>query len=227
MTSSSGTDPPAAGLVARERLERHGADTLTDAELLTILAGLNGPRALARPDVQSKLTDLSWRTGAGHVTGVSLVYGEPEPQSDHGAGSRHRRGRRGRGGLAGQRRRHRPGPRGAHARGAAAHAPRLEEPRKYAPDVDDPRKTSMPADRAALRRPGRVSSRRSYLRPPLPVDTVAHIFEFRDAGLSFKKIGKALGIAAWTGLALRPQLRGGRPDDGCQATWRTDPPATV
>lgn len=45
MTSSSGTDPPAAGLVARERLERHGADTLTDAELLTILAGPAGSRA--------------------------------------------------------------------------------------------------------------------------------------------------------------------------------------
>ena len=31
-----------------------------------------------------------------------------------------------------------------------------------------------------------------------PVDTVARIFELRGAGLSFKKIGKALGIAAWT-----------------------------
>ena len=36
--------------------------------------------ALARPDVQSTLADVSWRTGAGHVTGVSVVYGEPEPQ---------------------------------------------------------------------------------------------------------------------------------------------------
>ena len=36
--------------------------------------------ALARPDVQSTLADLSWRTGAGHVTGVSVVYGEPEPE---------------------------------------------------------------------------------------------------------------------------------------------------
>ena len=69
---------------------------------------------------------------------------------------------------------------------------------KYAPDVDDPRTMPMPADRATLRRPGRVSSRRGYLRPPLPVDTVARIFELRDEGLSFKNIGKALGIAAWT-----------------------------
>ena len=36
--------------------------------------------ALARPDVQSALTDVSWRTAAGHVTGVSVVYGKPEPE---------------------------------------------------------------------------------------------------------------------------------------------------
>ena len=36
MTSSTGTNPRAAGLVARERLERHGVNTLSDAELLAI-----------------------------------------------------------------------------------------------------------------------------------------------------------------------------------------------
>ena len=36
--------------------------------------------ALARPDIQSSLTDVSGRTGAGHVTGVSVVYGAIEPQ---------------------------------------------------------------------------------------------------------------------------------------------------
>ena len=36
--------------------------------------------ALARPDVQAALADVSWRTGAGHVTGVSVVYGKPEPE---------------------------------------------------------------------------------------------------------------------------------------------------
>ena len=154
--------------------------------------------ALARPDVQSALTDVSWRTGAGHVTGVSVVCGEPEPQ------------------LISVR---------ETATGAVAEAEvvwqgsdgaldqDLEEfmpegPQrtridwknlgKYAPDVDDPRTMPMPADRATLRRPGRVSSRRGYLRPPLSVDTVARIFELRDEGLSFKNIGKALGIAAWT-----------------------------
>ena len=36
--------------------------------------------ALARPDVLSALTDVSWRTGAGQVTGVSVVCGDPEPE---------------------------------------------------------------------------------------------------------------------------------------------------
>ncbi len=45
MTSPAGTGPRAAGLVARERLERHGVGTLSDAELLTILAGPAGNRA--------------------------------------------------------------------------------------------------------------------------------------------------------------------------------------
>ena len=69
---------------------------------------------------------------------------------------------------------------------------------KFAPDVDDPRTAPMPADRVTPGRPGRVSSRRGFFRPPLPVGTVARIFELRNEGLSFKKIGKALGIAAWT-----------------------------
>ncbi len=41
----AGTGPHAAGLFARERLERHGVGTLSDAELLTILAGPAGSRA--------------------------------------------------------------------------------------------------------------------------------------------------------------------------------------
>ena len=41
----TGTGPRAAGLVARERLERRGVSALSDAELLTILAGPNGSRA--------------------------------------------------------------------------------------------------------------------------------------------------------------------------------------
>ena len=36
--------------------------------------------ALARPDVQSTLAYVSWRSGAGHITGVSVVCGGLEPQ---------------------------------------------------------------------------------------------------------------------------------------------------
>ena len=171
--------------------------------------------ALARPDVLSALADVSWRTGAGHVTGVSVVCGEPEPEltslpaADTGAPAE--------GEVVWQ------GSDGALDQDLDEFMPegpqraRLDwkDLAKFAPDGgDDPRTTPMPADRVTLRRPGRVSSRRGFFRPvrrpgrvssrrgffrpPLPVDTVARIFELRDQGLSFKKIGKALGIAAWT-----------------------------
>ena len=154
--------------------------------------------ALARPDVQSALTDVSWRTGAGHVTGVSVVYGKPEPELTpvREAGT----GTVANGEVVWQ------GSDGALDQDLEEFMP--EGPQraridwkdigKYGPAVDDPRRAPLPADRKTLRRPGRVSSRRGYLRPPLPVDTVARIVELRAAGLSFKKIGKALGIAAWT-----------------------------
>ena len=154
--------------------------------------------ALARPDVQSALTDVSWRTGAGHVTGVSVVYGEPEPELI--------RVREAATGAEAEAEVVWQGSDGALDQDLEELMPegpqrmRLDWKNlgKYAPDVDDPRRTPLPADRATLRRPDRVSSGRGYLRPPLSVDTVARIFELRDAGLSFKKIGKALGIAAWT-----------------------------
>ena len=154
--------------------------------------------ALARPDVQAALADVSWRTGAGHVTGVSVVYGKPEPEltpvreAATGAVAKAEVVWQGSDGALDQDLEEfmPEGPQRARID--------WKDLGKYAPGVDDPRKTPMPADRATLRRPGRVSSRRGYLRPPLPVDTVARIVELRAAGLSFKKIGKALGIAAWT-----------------------------
>ena len=154
--------------------------------------------ALARPDVQSALTDVSWRTGAGHVTGVSVVYGKPEPELTpvREAGT----GAVANGEVVWQ------GSDGALDQDLEEFMP--EGPQrtqldwkdigKYGPAVDDPRRAPLPADRATLRRPGRVSSRRGYLRPPLSVGIVARIVELRREGLSFKKIGKALGIAAWT-----------------------------
>ena len=59
-----------------------------------------------------------------------------------------------------QRRRPQPGPRGAHAREGSQRT-RLDWNNlgKFGPDVDDPRAAPLPADRATLRRPGRVSSR--------------------------------------------------------------------
>ena len=167
--------------------------------------------ALARPDVQSALTDVSWRTGAGHVTGVSVVCGEPEPELTSVRGTA--TGAAAEGEVVWQ------GSDGALDQGLEEFMPegpqraRLDWKNlgKYAPDGDDPRTTPMPADRATLRRPGRVSSRRGYLHPPLPVDTVARIVELRDQGLSFKKIGKALGIAAWTASRyVRSFEEGGR-----------------
>ncbi len=154
--------------------------------------------ALARPDVQSALTDVSWRTGAGHVTGVSVVYGGLEPQvipvreTATGAVAEAEVVWQGSDGALDQDLEEfmPEGPQRA----------RLDwnDLGKFAPDVDDPRTTPLPADRPTLRRPGRVAIRRGFLRPPLPVDTVARIVELRNEGLSFKKIGKALGIAAWT-----------------------------
>ena len=154
--------------------------------------------ALARPDVQSALTDVSWWTGAGHVTGVSVVYGELEPQlipvrdTATGAVAEAEVVWQGSDGALDQ-----------DLEELMPEGPqrtRLDWKNlgKYAPDVEDPRTSPLPADRATLRRPGRVSIRCGYLHPPLPVDTVARIVELRGEGLSFKKIGKALGIAAWT-----------------------------
>ena len=140
--------------------------------------------ALARPDVQSALTDVSWRTGAGHVTGVSVVYGKPEPELTpvREAGT----GAVAKGEVVWQ------GSDGALDQDLEEFMP--EGPQrtqldwkdigKYGPAVDDPRRVPLPADRATLRRPGRVSSGRGYLRPPLSVDTVARIFELRDAKAS-------------------------------------------
>ena len=154
--------------------------------------------ALARPDVQAALTDVSWRTGAGHVTGVSVVCGGPEPELTSLPAAAP--GAVAEGEVVWQ------GSDGALDQDLDEFMPdgpqraRLDwnDLRKFAPDVDEPSTTPLPADRVTLRRPGRVSSRYGYFRPPLSVDTVARIVELRAAGLSFKKIGKALGIAAWT-----------------------------
>ena len=169
---------------------------LTVTSKLRLQGSALAAAALARPDVLSALADVSWRTGAGHVTGVAVVCGGPEPELTSLPGTAP--GAVAEGEVVWQ------GSDGAldqhieEFMPEGPHRARLDwnDLRKYAPDVDDASTTPMPADRVTLRRPGRVSSRRGFFRPPLSVDTVARIFELRDQGLSFKKIAKALGIAA-------------------------------
>ena len=74
MTSSTGTDPRAAGLVARERLERHGVSTLSDPELLGILAGPNGGRTAdaALDDHVTRIDGVTPRTAAIITAAVEL-----------------------------------------------------------------------------------------------------------------------------------------------------------
>ena len=70
---------------------------------------------------------------------------------------------------------------------------------KHAPDVDDDER-SMPAlaDRKVLRRRGRVTVRRGFLRPPMSAEAVARMVELRAQGLGFGRIAKAIGCARIT-----------------------------
>ena len=58
----------------------HRQRRLHHAGLTVTLQGSALAAALARPDFQSALTDVSRRIGAGHVTGVAVVYGGLELQ---------------------------------------------------------------------------------------------------------------------------------------------------
>ena len=70
---------------------------------------------------------------------------------------------------------------------------------KHAPNVDDDER-SMPAvaDRKILRRRGRVTVRRGFLRPPMSAEAVARMVELRAQGLGFGRIAKAIGCARIT-----------------------------
>ena len=108
--------------------------------------------ALAKPDIQSTLADLSWRTGAGRVTGVSVVYGEPKPELI--------RLREAANGAVAEAEVVWQGADGALDQDLEELMPegpqrtRLDwkDLGKYAPEVDDPRTAPLPADRATLRR---------------------------------------------------------------------------
>ena len=54
------------------------------------------------------------------------------------------------------------------------------------------------ADRKVLRRRGRVTVRRGFLRPPMSAEAVARMVELRAQGLGFKRIARAVGCARIT-----------------------------
>ena len=101
MTPPAGTGPRAAGFVARERLERHGVGTLSDAELLTILAGPAGSRAAdavlgecgrCRPCPKERAGDLARIDGVtprtAAVIKAAVELGRRTPRSPRSAARR-------------------------------------------------------------------------------------------------------------------------------------------
>ena len=156
--------------------------------------------ALASPAVSSALADVSYRTGAGHTTGLSVVYHRVEPlttvvrESAVSPDQEFEVAWRGGDGLLDQM----PDPEPVDG-GPARAAVDWHELAKHAPDVDDDER-SMPAlaDRKVLRRRGRVTVRRGFLRPPMSAEAVARMVELRAQGLGFGRIAKAIGCARIT-----------------------------
>ena len=150
--------------------------------------------ALASPAVSSALANVSYRTGAGHTTGLSVVYQQVEPlttvvrESAVSAGRELEVAWRGADGLLDQM----PDPEpmdGSPTRAAVD----WHELAKRAPDVDDERSMPALADREVLRRRGRVTGRRGL---PAPADV--------DRGR------RAHGRASRPGPRLRANRAGGR-----------------
>ena len=155
--------------------------------------------ALASPAVSSALADVSYRTGAGHTTGLSVVYQQVEPlttvvrESAVSAEQEFEVAWRGGDGLLDQM----PDPEpieGSPTRAAVD----WHELAKHAPDVDDERSMPALADRKVLRRRGRVTVRRGFLRPPMSAEAVARMVELRAQGLGFGRIARAVGCARIT-----------------------------
>ena len=154
--------------------------------------------ALASPAVSSALADVSYRTGAGHTTGLSVVYHRVEPlttvvrESAASPEQEFEVAWRGGDGLLDQM----PDPEPVDG-GPTRAAVDWHELAKHAPDVDE---RSMPvlADRKVLRRRGRVTVRRGFLRPPMSAEAVARMVELRAQGLGFGRIAKAIGCARIT-----------------------------
>ena len=155
--------------------------------------------ALASPAVSSALADVSYRTGAGHTTGLSVVYHRVEPlttvvrESAVGPEQEFEVAWRGGDGLLDQM----PDPEPVDG-GPTRAAVDWHELAKHAPDVEDERSMPALADRKVLRRRGRVTVRRGFLRPPMSAEAVARMVELRAQGLGFGRIAKAIGCARIT-----------------------------
>ena len=155
--------------------------------------------ALASPAVSSALADVSYRTGAGHTTGLSVVYQQVEPlttvvrESAASPEQEFEVAWRGGDGLLDQM----PDPEPVDG-GPTRAAVDWHELAKHAPDVDDERSMPALADRKVLRRRGRVTVRRGFLRPPMSAEAVARMVELRAQGLGFGRIAKAIGCARIT-----------------------------
>ncbi len=150
--------------------------------------------------MSSALAGVSYRTGAGHTTGLSVVYPRVEPlttlvrESAVSPEQQFDVAWWGADGLLDQM----PDPEpidGSPARAAVD----WHELAKHAPDVEDDER-SMPAvaDRKVLRRRGRVTVRREFLRPPMSAKAVARMVELRAQGLGFGRIARAVGCARIT-----------------------------
>ena len=150
--------------------------------------------------MSSALADVSYRTGAGHTTGLSVVYHRVEPlttvvrESAVSPEQEFEVAWRGGDGLLDQM----PDPEPVDG-GPTRAAVDWHEVAKHAPDVDDDER-SMPAlaDRKVLRRRGRVTVRRGFLRPPMSAEAVARMVELRAQGLGFGRIARAIGCARIT-----------------------------
>ena len=155
--------------------------------------------ALASPAVSSALADVSYRTGAGHTTGLSVVYHRVEPlttvvrESAASPEQEFEVAWRGGDGLLDQM----PDPEPVDG-GPTRAAVDWHEVAKHAPDVDDERSMPALADRKVLRRRGRVTVRRGFLRPPMSAEAVARMVELRAQGLGFGRIARAIGCARIT-----------------------------
>ena len=155
--------------------------------------------ALASPAVSSALADVSYRTGAGHTTGLSVVYHRVEPlttvvrESAASPEQEFEVAWRGGDGLLDQV----PDPEPVDG-GPTRAAVDWHELAKHAPDVDDERSMPAVADRKVLRRRGRVTVRRGFLRPPMSAEAVARMVELRAHGLGFGRIARAIGCAQIT-----------------------------